>query len=451
MRRIVLGVLGLGNVGAGCLRLLADNRAAIETRLGASIEVKRVLVRDLARKRDVPVQPGLLTTDVASILNDPEIDVIVELIGGIEPARTYILDALRAGKHVVSANKAVLAERGAEIFATAKAGGLGVFFEGAVAGGIPLLRSLREGLASDRIDSVCGILNGTSNFILDAMGRRGLTYADALKMAQEAGFAEADPSLDVSGGDAAHKLTLLAQVAFGCRVDHRKIPTEGIESITALDMRITADLGYVIKSLAIAERTDNNTDDNTATRSEAVPLLQLRVQPTLVPKNHVLAGVHGPYNACLVRSQGLGRSLYYGQGAGMMPTGVAVLSDIIEIARLLLSQPKGNPLPVISIQSSPATTASLDNLEHENYLRIDAPNRPGVLGRITTCLGAHGVSIKYMHQDGARGCDHVPLIMLTEPADEAATVAALAEIQAFPDLPHAPRRLRILNDTEDDT
>jgi len=440
-------VLGLGNVGAGCLRLLADNRPAIEARLGASVEVKRVLVRDPARERDVAVQPGLLTTDAAAILNDPEIDVIVELIGGVEPARTYILAALRAGKHVVSANKAVLAERGAEIFATAKAKGLGVFFEGAVAGGIPLLRSLREGLASDRIDRVCGILNGTSNFILDAMGRRGLTYADALKMAQEAGFAEADPSLDVSGGDAAHKLTLLAQVAFGWRIDPRNIPTEGIESITALDMRAAADLGYVIKSLAIAERTG----DIDAPNNNTGPQLQVRVQPTLVPKDHVLAGVHGPYNACLVRSQGLGRSLYYGRGAGMMPTGVAVLSDIIEVARLLLTRLKGSPLSVVAIQSSPATAASLDNLEHENYLRIDAPNRPGVLGRITTCLGAHGVSIKYMHQDGAPGCDHVPLIMLTEPAREAATLAALAELRASPDLPHAPHRLRILSDTEDDT
>ncbi len=450
MRRIVLGVLGLGNVGAGCLRLLADHRAAIEARLGASVEVKRVLVRDPERERDVTVRPGLLTRDAAAILSDPEIDLIVELIGGIEPARSYILDALKAGKHVVSANKAVLAECGAEIFATAEAGGLGVFFEGAVAGGIPLLRSLREGLASDRIDSVCGILNGTSNFILDAMGRRGLTYAAALKMAQEAGFAEADPSLDVSGGDAAHKLTLLAQVAFGHRVDPQQIPTEGIESITALDMRTTADLGYVIKSLAIAERTDDDSDTNTNTNTKHDASLRLRVQPMLVPVDHVLAGVHGPYNACLVRSQGLGRSLYYGRGAGMMPTGVAVLSDIIEVARLLLARPQNGPLPVEAIQSSPATAASLDDLEHENYLRIDAPNRPGVLGRITTCLGAHGVSIKYMHQDSVQGRDHVPLIMLTEPAREAAIVGALAQIRAFDDLPHAPHRLRILPDTEDD-
>ncbi len=445
MRRIVLGVLGLGNVGAGCLRLLADNRSAIEARLGATVVVKRVLVRDLQRAREIDVAPGLLTTDAAAILADPEIDVIVELIGGIEPARTYILDALAAGKQVVTANKAVLAERGAEIFAAAEKGGLGVFFEGSVAGGIPLLRSLREGLASDRIDGVCGILNGTANFILDAMSRRGLAYAEALRMAQEAGYAEADPTLDVGGGDAAHKLTLLAQVAFGERVDPAAILTEGIEAITSLDIRTADDLGYVIKSLAIAERGDGEDE----LENGGAP--RLRVHPTLVPKDHVLAGVHGSYNACQVRSQGLGRSLYYGRGAGMMPTGVAVLSDIIEVARLLLARAPGDPLPAgARVQARACSPASLDELLHENYICVDAPNRSGVLGRVATCLGAHGVSIKYRHQDEPQGSDLVPLIMLTEPAREADMVAALADLRAFADLPNPPRRLRILSEPEDD-
>lgn len=432
-------MLGLGNVGAGCLRLLADNRAAIEARLGATVVVKRVLVRDLDRAREIDVEPGLLTRDAAELLGDPEIDVIVELIGGIEPARTYILDALAAGKQVVTANKAVLAERGAEIFAAAERGGLGVFFEGSVAGGIPLLRALREGLASDRIDGVCGILNGTANFILDAMSRRGLAYAEALRMAQEAGYAEADPTLDVGGGDAAHKLTLLAQVAFGRRVDPAAILTEGIEAITALDIRTADDLGYVIKSLAIADRGDDGGPP------------RLRVHPTLVPKGHVLAGVNGSYNACQVRSQGLGRSLYYGRGAGMMPTGVAVLSDIIEVARLLLARQPGDSLPAgARVQARASAPAPLGDLEHENYICVDAPNRSGVLGRVATCLGAHGVSIKYMHQDEPQGSDLVPLIMLTEPAREADMVAALADLRAFSDLPNPPRRLRILAEPEDD-
>lgn len=441
-------MLGLGNVGAGCLRLLADNRAAIEARLGATVVVKRVLVRDLDRAREIDVEPDLLTTDAALLLGDPEIDVIVELIGGIEPALTYILDALAAGKQVVTANKAVLAERGAEIFAAAEKGGLGVFFEGSVAGGIPLLRALREGLASDRIDGVCGILNGTANFILDAMSRRGLAYAEALRMAQEAGYAEADPTLDVGGGDAAHKLTLLAQVAFGRRVDPAAILTEGIESITALDIRTADDLGYVIKSLAIADRGDAGKTG--AVGAEEGPP-RLRVHPTLVPKGHVLAGVNGSYNACQVRSQGLGSSLYYGRGAGMMPTGVAVLSDIIEVARLLLARQPGDSLPAgARVQASASEPAPLDDLVHENYICVDAPNRPGVLGRVATCLGAHGVSIKYMHQDEPQGSDLVPLIMLTEPAREADMVAALADLRAFADLPDPPRRLRILRDLEDD-
>ncbi|MCA9663768.1 MAG: homoserine dehydrogenase, partial [Myxococcales bacterium] len=409
--------------------------AAIEARLGATVEVRRVLVRDLHRARDVDVPPELLTTDAGAILRDPEIDVIVELIGGIEPARAYILDALAAGKHVVTANKAVLAERGAEIFAAADAGGLGVFFEGSVAGGIPLLRSLREGLASDRIDGLAGIVNGTANFILDAMTRRGLAYADALRMAQEAGYAEADPTLDVSGGDAAHKLALLALVAFGRRVDPAAIPTEGIEEITALDIRAADDLGYVIKSLALGDRGPSDDGGDPC----------LRVHPVLVPKGHVLAGVHGPYNACLVRSQGLGRSLYYGRGAGMMPTGVAVLSDIIEVARLILATPAGGALPPAArVQARPAAAASVADLRHENYLCVLAPNRPGVLGRVAACLGAHDVSIKYMHQDEPPGADLVPLIMLTEPAREADIDAALAELRASPELPRPPRRLRVL-------
>ncbi|MEZ4450710.1 MAG: homoserine dehydrogenase [Nannocystaceae bacterium] len=434
MRRITLGVLGLGNVGAGCLRLLDDNRASIEGRLGASLEVRRVLVRDLGRRREVPTPSGLLTTDAAAILHDPEIDVVVELIGGTEAARSHILAALRAGKHVVTANKAVLAEHGAEIFAEAATHGLGVYFEGSVAGGIPLLRSLREGLASDRIDGLCGIVNGTSNFILDAMTRRGLPYARALALAQEAGYAEADPTLDVSGADAAHKLALLTLVSFGLRAAAEAIPTEGITAIDPHDVRAADRLGYVIKSLAIARR-----------RGDGV---QLRVHPTLVPRAHVLAGVHGAYNACLVESQALGRSLYYGRGAGMMPTAVAVVSDIVEVARVCLSLPGGR-LPG-GVSPAPAVVpAPLHDLTCENYLCVHAPNVPGVLGRVATCLGESGVSIKAMIQDEPDGHELVPMIMLTEPCREGALQDALGRLAAFPDLPRPPRRLRILETSDD--
>jgi len=425
MRSVTVGILGLGNVGAGTVRLLQDRRAAIEARLGAVLEVRQVCVRDLGRRRAVELAPELLTTDPAQVIDDPLTDIIVELVGGVEPACTYILAALRAGKHVVTANKAVLAERGAEIFATAAAHGRAVYFEGSVAGGIPILRSLREGLASDRIDVVAGIVNGTSNFILDAMTRSGADFAEALRGAQAAGYAEADPSLDVGGGDAAHKLAVLALVAFGVRVDPRLIVTEGITGISALDIRTAGELGYVVKSLAIAHET------------AAGPCL--RVHPTLVPRSHVLAGVTGAYNAVLVESRALGRSLYYGRGAGMMPTAVAVVSDLIELARDLVA----GVAPPVAPAVRELAPAPMDLLEHENYLCVHVPNVPGVLGRVATCLGRHGVSISRMIQDRP-GRGPVPMVILTEAINERAMQAALAELAASPDVAAPPTRIRML-------
>jgi len=425
MRSVTVGILGLGNVGAGTVRLLQDRRAAIEARLGAVLEVRQVCVRDLGRRRAVELAPELLTTDPAQVIDDPLTDIIVELVGGVEPACTYILAALRAGKHVVTANKAVLAERGAEIFATAAAHGRAVYFEGSVAGGIPILRSLREGLASDRIDVVAGIVNGTSNFILDAMTRSGADFAEALRGAQAAGYAEADPSLDVGGGDAAHKLAVLALVAFGVRVDPRLIVTEGITGISALDIRTAGELGYVVKSLAIAHET------------AAGPCL--RVHPTLVPRSHVLAGVTGAYNAVLVESRALGRSLYYGRGAGMMPTAVAVVSDLIELARDLVA----GVAPPVAPAVREVAPAPMDLLEHENYLCVHVPNVPGVLGRVATCLGRHGVSISRMIQDRP-GRGPVPMVILTEAINERAMQAALAELAASPDVAAPPTRIRML-------
>ena len=425
MRSVTVGILGLGNVGAGTVRLLQDRRAAIEARLGAVLEVRQVCVRDLGRRRAVELAPELLTTDPAQVIDDPLIDIIVELVGGVEPACTYILAALRAGKHVVTANKAVLAERGAEIFATAAAHGRAVYFEGSVAGGIPILRSLREGLSSDRIDVVAGIVNGTSNFILDAMTRSGADFAEALRGAQAAGYAEADPSLDVGGGDAAHKLAVLALVAFGVRVDPHLIVTEGITGISALDIRTAGELGYVVKSLAIAHET------------AAGPCL--RVHPTLVPRSHVLAGVTGAYNAVLVESRALGRSLYYGRGAGMMPTAVAVVSDLIELARDLVAGVAPSVAPAVR-ELAPAP---MDLLEHENYLCVHVPNVPGVLGRVATCLGRNGVSISRMIQDRP-GRGPVPMVILTESVNERAVQAALAELAASPDVAAPPTRIRML-------
>ncbi len=414
MRSIHIGMLGLGNVGQGVVRILTDNGAAICDRVAARPVITKVLVRDLDKARGGAVDPALLTTDAAQVLEDPDIRVVVELIGGIEPARSYVLQALEAGKHVVTANKALLAECGEELFAAAAERGLDIYFEGSVAGGIPVLRALREGLASDRIDQVVGIVNGTSNYILDAMTRTGVSYARALADAQAAGFAEADPTLDVEGGDAAHKLALLTLVSVGQRVDPRQIPTEGITRVRAFDIQAADALGCVLKSLAIGDFGD------------AGPVL--RVHPTLVPRDHILAGVRGAYNAVVVRSRALGESMYYGKGAGMMPTGVAVVSDIIEVCRDIVALSEGDVAPGGFREVQAREPLALDALECENYLCVHVPNVPGVLGEVASCLGRHGVSIKHMNQDTPGEGEAIDMVIITERTAEHKVQAALAEL-----------------------
>ncbi len=430
MRSISIGLLGAGNVGAGVLRILEQNRDAIESRLSASVTVARILVRDRLRARVVDVPAALLTTDPEDVLGNPQVRVVVELIGGIEPARSLVLEALRRGKHVVTANKALLATHGQEIFAEAATRGLSVYFEGSVAGGIPILRSLREGLASDRINGLTGIVNGTCNFVLDAMTRKGLTYEAAVKEAQELGFAEADPSLDVEGRDAAQKLALLTLVSLGKRVDPDKIHTEGITRIRPFDIRIASELGYVIKSLAIASTEGGG--------------LHLRVHPALVPKASVLAGVHGPYNAVLVESSAMGRSLYYGQGAGMMPTGMAVVSDLVEVCRNLLTFVDSGPPPEAFHGIEGAEPAPPGELMSENYLCVHVPNIPGVLGKVASCLGRHGVSIKRMNQDTPGPGELIDMVVLTEAVEDAKVLAAMEELDTFDDVVGGCDRIRIL-------
>jgi homoserine dehydrogenase len=418
VRSIHIGLLGFGVVGQGVLQILRDNGPAISSRIAATPVVKKILVRELDKLREVEVERELFTTQPDEVLGDPDIRVVVELIGGIEPARTWVLRALQAGKHVITANKALLAECGEELFREAVARGLDIYFEGSVAGGIPLLRALREGLASDRIEGVVGIVNGTSNYILDAMTRTGASYAEALADAQRAGFAEADPTLDVEGVDAAHKLALLALVSVGIRIDPTKIKREGITRVRPFDIRTAASLGYVIKSLAIGDFSEPER-----------PLV--RVHPALVPKDHILAGVHEAYNAVEVCSRALGQSLYYGRGAGRMPTGVAVVSDIIEVCRDIVSFSAGLPFgahqrPVHTIEPAP-----LDAVECENYLCVHVPNVPGVLGRVASCLGRHGVSIKRMNQDTPGPNEPIDMVIMTERTREDAVLAALAELDTF--------------------
>ena len=429
MREVVIGLLGAGNVGGGVVRILQENQADIERRLGARVRVKKILVRDLERARDARVPSDLLTLDAREVLEDPEIRIVVELIGGIEPALTMVLDALSRSKHVVTANKALMATHGKALFAEAERRGVAINFEAAVAGGIPILRALREGLASDRIERITGIVNGTCNYILDAMSRTGASYDVALAEAQAAGFAEADPTLDVEGGDAAQKLSLLSLLGFGLRVDPDAIPTEGITRVRPFDIAAADALGYVIKSLAEARQTPEGP--------------ALSVHPVLVPKQHILAGVRGSYNAVLVESRAMGRSLYHGRGAGPMPTGMAVVSDIIELCRHMFAFDAGRPPPEAFSTVVPATPLSLSDEAYENYLCVHVSNVPGVLGRVASCLGRHGVSVKRLEQDLRGEGEPVDMVVVTERVPEARVLAAVAEIDGFEDVLGATHRFRI--------
>ncbi|TPV93670.1 MAG: homoserine dehydrogenase [Myxococcales bacterium FL481] len=424
MRNISIGLLGLGNVGSGTVRILSENRESLARRLEGRVTVKRVLVRDPSKARDVELPMPALTTDPDDILDDPDIRVVVELIGGIEPAREYVLRALTSGKHVVTANKALIAEHGAEIFAEAARRRLSVHFEGAVAGGIPVLRAVREGLASDRITAVTGIVNGTSNFVLDTMTSSNASYTQAVTAAQRAGFAEADPTLDVSGRDAAHKLAILTLLSFGVRIRPDDIATTGIDLVRAFDIAAADQRGYVIKSLAQARLGPDGR-------------LHAYVTPALVPKQHIFAGVHGAYNAVLVESAGLGHSMYYGPGAGMMPTGTAVVSDIIEVCRDVLGFVRRSTPPEAFHGVQPATPAPLGGLEHQSYLCFHVPNVPGILGRVASTLGAHGVSIDSMDQDTPGDRELLEMVIVTERVSRARLDAALREIDAF-DVTAAP-------------
>ncbi len=423
MRSVTVGVLGLGTVGAGTISLLRQRQAQLARDFGLDLQVRKIAVRDLQRPRAVEVDPDLLTTDLAAVIADPEIEIIIELIGGIDLAATAIMAALQAGKHVITANKAVLAERGSSLFAAAMTHERTLLFEGAVAAGLPLIRSLRDGLASDQITMIAGIINGTANYILDAMTRTGQDFTAALQAAQAAGYAEADPSLDIGGGDAAHKLALLALVGFGVAIPQTAIACEGISSLTAHDIRAAHNLGYTVKSLAVAHATADGQS--------------LRVHPTLVPHGHLLADVRETYNAVLVESEALGRSFYCGRGAGMLPTAVGVVSDLIELARNIATGLPSRPPPL------PGVPLALAGQSHENYLCFHVEHRPGVLGQIATILGQHGVSISRMLQNPP-DTGLVPLVILTEACTDAAMTAALEQVMQANACPHAPTRIRIL-------
>jgi homoserine dehydrogenase len=417
MREIKVGLIGFGTVGAGVVKILQKNYRLIEKRMGAKIILKRIADIDLKTDRGVKLKPGVLTRRAQDVIEDPEIDIVMELIGGIEPAKTYILNAIRNNKHIVTANKALLALHGDEIFREAHRFGVDVNFEASVGGGIPLIRSIKEGLVANRILSIFGILNGTSNYILSKMTDEGRNFKEVLKEAQEKGYAEANPTFDIEGIDAAHKLAILIRLAFGTPLRFEEIFIGGISEITPLDIQFGLEFGYRIKLLAIAKIDQGK--------------IEARVHPTLIPERHLISTVEGVFNAIYIKGDAIGPTLFYGQGAGQMPTGSAVISDLVELGRNLLIQATGRRVPALSFQESAIEKISLKKMEDvvmPFYMRFSALDRPGVLSKISGILGKNGISIASVIQKGRKIKGAVPIVMMTHEAKEKNVHRALKEI-----------------------
>jgi homoserine dehydrogenase len=417
MREIKVGLIGFGTVGAGVVKILQKNYRLIEKRMGAKIILKRIADIDLKTDRGVKLKPGVLTRRVQDVIEDPEIGIVMELIGGIEPAKTYILNAIRNNKHIVTANKALLALHGDEIFREAHRFGVDVNFEASVGGGIPLIRSIKEGLVANRILSIFGILNGTSNYILSKMTDEGRNFKEVLKEAQEKGYAEADPTFDIEGIDAAHKLAILIRLAFGTPLRFEEIFIGGISEITPLDIQFGREFGYRIKLLAIAKIDQGK--------------IEARVHPTLIPEKHLISTVEGVFNAIYIKGDAIGPTLFYGQGAGQMPTGSAVISDLVELGRNLLIQATGRRVPLLAYQESAIEKNSLKKMEDvvmPFYMRFSALDRPGVLSKISGILGKNGISIASVIQKGRKIKGAVPIVMMTHEAKEKNVHRALKEI-----------------------
>jgi len=417
MREIKVGMIGFGTVGAGVVRILQKNSRLIEKRMGVEIILKRVADIDLKTDRGVKLKPGVLTRRAEDVIEDPEIDIVMELIGGIEPAKTYILKAIRNKKHIITANKALLALHGDEIFREAYRFGVDVNFEASVGGGIPLIRSIKEGLVANRIQSIFGILNGTSNYILSKMTDEGRNFKEVLKEAQGKGYAEADPTYDIEGIDAAHKLAILIRLAFGTPLRFEEIFIGGISEITPLDIQFGQEFGYRVKLLAITKIDQGK--------------IEARVHPTLIPERHLLSTVEGVFNAIYIKGDAIGPTLFYGQGAGQMPTGSAVVSDLVELGRNLLIQATGRRVPPLSFQESAIEKIYLKKIEDvvmPFYIRFSALDRPGVLSKISGILGKNDISIASVIQKGRQIKGAVPVVMMTHEAKEKNVHRALREI-----------------------
>ncbi|HSA78322.1 MAG TPA: homoserine dehydrogenase [Nitrospirota bacterium] len=413
-KSITVGIIGFGTVGAGTARILTENAQIIRRRLGSPITLKKIADLDVKRDRGISLKGVQLTTNAREVLTDPEIDIVVELIGGYKPAKEFILEAIKHKKHVVTANKALLAVHGEEIYAAAEKTGTSLGFEASVAGGIPILAAIRNGLAANNIKSIYGIVNGTCNYILTLMTNAGRKFEDVLKEAQAMGYAEADPTFDIEGIDSAHKLAVLTMLTYGTPVKFEEIYTEGISNISPLDIDFARDLGYKIKLLAITKMVDGE--------------IEARVHPTMLPEEYPIATVDGVYNALSVVGDAVGSTMFYGRGAGDMPTGSAVVSDIMDIGRDILSGCT-NRSPVAAFRERSALKIrKMDDITSCYYLRFSAIDRPGVMSRISGVLGKNNISISSVIQKGRKAAEAVPVVMMTHEAVERDVRSALDEI-----------------------
>lgn len=435
-KTVKIGLVGFGTVGSGVARILQDNGQEIAERTGIRLELACVVDKDITTPRVVSLPEGMLTDDLSRLLNDKSVDIALELVGGTTFAKEIVTKLLGAGKHVVTANKALLAEQGADLYRAALKARRCIAFEASCCGGIPIVSALRTGLSANNITALYGIFNGTCNYILTHMTQSGAAFEDVLKAAQRKGFAEADPTLDIDGTDTAHKLAILAGLAFGCRIDMKDISIEGIQEVQIEDIRNAKELGYVLKLLAIGEK-------------DAAGQLSLRVHPSLVSGNTPLADVNGPFNAVSVFGNAVGNVMFYGRGAGMMATASAVVADIIDIA-LGTSERLFERMPMVTEKRKATNFKKLDDIVSRFYLRIMAKDQPGVFARYGQVLGKHGISISGAMQHEGSGPDNtVPVIITTHPTRQKNMAAALNELQRLDILRGKPVCIRIVEVPED--
>jgi homoserine dehydrogenase len=416
-KKITVGIIGFGTVGSGAAKILLENRNILSERTGFDITLKKVADRDLQRDRGIRLPKGILTPDAGDVLNDPDIDIVVELVGGIHPAKDFIFDAIRKKKHVVTANKALLATEGNEIFSEAEKQGVEIGFEATVAGGIPIIKVIREGLVANKMVAIYGIINGTSNYILTKMTEEKVEFSDALKDAQRLGYAEADPTFDIEGMDSAHKLTILSSLAYGIPLSLDRVYKEGITKITSRDIEFASELGYKVKLLAITKATDGE--------------VEMRVHPTMIPNEYLISKVDGVFNAVYVEGDAVGATLYYGRGAGDMPTGSAVVADIVDIGRNIACGGVRR-VPWISGGAGTRKIRKMEEIESMYYFRFSALDKPGVLSNISGILGNHNISIASVIQKGRSISGSVPLVVLTHRAKERDVLNAVGEIDNLP-------------------